>query len=233
MREEEQVWLHDLGWDYSPVSQILAAFMNQKLLPGYVAVRNQEAVGYTYFLMNNAKGLIGSIYVRKMDCSQEITDELLSMTISGLKDRPRIKRVESQIMPFNNLDVTEIFCKNGFRHFPRHYLNLDLNTFSGKRKSASQGRIVPWDYSNLEDAAKIISASYKNKTDAEICMDYRTVSGCENYLHSIIRDPGCGFFMPETSFISLDDKNKPCGLILGCRISDGIGMVSQIAVHPS
>ena len=233
MKEEAQAWLHDLGWDYSPVSQILTSFMKQKLLPGYVAVHKREAVGYTYFLTHNAKGLIGSVYVRKSTCSQEITDELLLLSISGLKDRPGIQRVEAQIMPFNNLDVSEVFFRNGFRQFPRNYLNLDLNAFSRVTMPDFVAKIVPWEFMYFECATKIISASYKNQTDAKICMDYRTVSGCHNYLRSIIENQGCGVFMPETSFMALDDNGSPCGFILGCRISDGIGMIPQIAVSPS
>ena len=233
MKEEAQTWLCDLGWDYSPVQQILISFMNQKLLPGYAAVQEQEAVGYTYFLMHRRKGIIGSIYVREMEFSQEITDELLSLTISGLKDTPRIKRVEAQIMPFHNLDISRVFFQNGFRHFPRRYLNLNLNAFSGQTLSTSTQRIMPWEFRDIESAAKIVAASYKNQPDAEICADYRTVSGCENYLRNVVNNPGCGVFMPETSFMALDQKDNPCGLIIGCRISDGIGMIPQIAVHPS
>ncbi|MEJ2245039.1 MAG: N-acetyltransferase, partial [Acidobacteriota bacterium] len=105
--------------------------------------------------------------------------------------------------------------------------------FSSQALSTSTGKIIPWESRDLESAAKIVAASYKNQADAEIYADYRTVWGCESYLRSIVKNPGCGTFMPETSFMALDQKDNPCGLILGCRISDGIGMIPQIAVHPS
>jgi hypothetical protein len=59
MDEEEKVWMSDLRWDYSPIRQILVSFIMQKLLPGYVAIADEkEPVGYTYFLINQAKGII-------------------------------------------------------------------------------------------------------------------------------------------------------------------------------
>ncbi|MBN2321141.1 MAG: GNAT family N-acetyltransferase [Acidobacteria bacterium] len=233
MDEEEKAWLSDLGWDYSPIRRILATFIRQNLLPGYVAVYGNEAFGYTYFLINKSKGIIGAIYVKATEHSQEITDKLLSLTISGLKDSPRIRRVEAQIMPFNDIDIKDIFAKNGFRYFPRRYLSLDLNAGFLKRTPASAVKIVRWDSSRLSRNADILLKSYRNQTDAVICADYRTASGCESYLRSILENPGCGVFMPEVSFMGLEENNEPCGFIIGCRLSDGVGMIPQIAVHPS
>jgi len=233
MEEEEKNWMDDLGWDYSPVRQILTSFIRQNLLPGYVAVHQNEAVGYTYFLINKSKGIIGAIYVKSTKNSQEISDKLLSLTISGLKDSPATRRVEAQIMPFNNIDITEIFIQNGFRYFPRNYLFLDLDSRLSPWSGDRPGTIVPWDESYLPHTSEILLKSYLNQTDAVICADYRTASGCEGYLRSILENPGCGVFIPEVSFMGLDDNNDPCGFIFGCRLSDGVGMIPQIAVHPS
>jgi hypothetical protein len=71
MEEEERAWMSDLGWDYSPIRQILASFVKQKLLPGYAAItKEKEAIGYSYFLVNQAKGIIGALYVSRGTRSQ-------------------------------------------------------------------------------------------------------------------------------------------------------------------
>jgi ribosomal protein S18 acetylase RimI-like enzyme len=233
MEEEEKAWMHDLDWDYSPIRRILVSFIRQNLLPGYVAVHKNEAIGYTYFLMNQSKGIIGAIYVRKTDHCQAIADKLMLLTLSAMKESPRIRRIEAQIMPFNGLDLTEIFTGNGFRYFPRRYLSLKLDHSPLKRSHASPLKIVPLDSSSLSKTAEILLKSYLNQTDAVICADYRTVSGCESYLRSILENPGCGVYMPEVSFMGLEDGNRPCGFIIGCRLSEGVGMIPQIAVHPS
>jgi|WetSurMetagenome_2_1015567.scaffolds.fasta_scaffold08606_6 ribosomal protein S18 acetylase RimI-like enzyme len=234
MEEEEQAWMSDLGWDYSPIRQILVSFVKQKLLPGYVAVAtDKEAIGYTYFLVNQAKGIIGALYVSKASRSQDAVEELLSLTISCLKDSQNIKRVEAQIMPFHNLNLTATFTKRGFSYYPRYYLDLDLDALASRPEPPCPEKIVPWDSVYLESAAEMTLMSYHNQTDAEICEDYRTKAGCTSYLRSLVENPGCGVFMPETSFMALDGQNAPCGFVICCRISGGAGMIPQIAVHPS
>ncbi len=71
MQEEEKAWMSDLSWDYSPIRKILLSFIAQKLLPGFAAVNGKNAIGYTYFLVNQAKGIIGALYVTKNGAAQE------------------------------------------------------------------------------------------------------------------------------------------------------------------
>lgn len=232
LAEEESAWMADLGWDYAPIREILVSCMNQNILPGYVAIKNKEALGYSYFLLNRTKGSIGNMYVSRSNISQHIADTLLSMSISGLRDLPRIQRVEAQIMPFNDLNCTDIFIEKGFHYHRRSYLTLDLDEFSGCAASIPTVSIIPWHSSRIPQVAGIVLASYEKQIDAVICSDYRSPSGCESYLRSITDNPGCGTFIPEASFIAMDERNSPCAFILGCRISSGVGMISQIAVHP-
>jgi ribosomal protein S18 acetylase RimI-like enzyme len=231
MDEEEKAWLTDLGWDYSAIRQILVSFIRQKLLPGYAATSKKELLGYTYFLVNQAKGIIGAIYAARLGPVQEVVENLISLAISSLTDNPQVKRVEAQIMPFNGVDFTEIFTRHEFHHYSRCYLDLNLNDFRLVGHNPEE-KITPWDSARLRLAAEMTSMSYNNQTDALICEDYRTVAGCESYIRSLVENPGCGIFMPEASYMCMDEWQHPCGFIIGCRISNGVGMIPQIAVHP-
>ena len=233
MYEEEKAWMADLSWDYTSVRQILISLVRRKLLPGYAAVCQNEAVAYTYFLVNQSKGIIGALYASKTKYSQEAVDELISLTASSLKDSTNIKRVEAQIMPFNNLNLTATFVRHGFNYFPRYFLEMDLRRYREKTDQASSERIVPWSSAYLIQAAEMSLLSYRNQTDSEICEDYITRDGCESYLRSLVENPGCGVFMPETSFMALDRQGSPCGFLICSRISSGAAMVPQVAVHPA
>jgi ribosomal protein S18 acetylase RimI-like enzyme len=232
MQDEEKMWMADLDWDYTPVRQILVSFIKQKLLPGYVAVADSEAIGYTYFLVNQAKGIIGTLYTLQSMHSQEAAGELLALSISCLKDSQNIKRVEAQIMPFHNLNLAEAFTRHGFSHTVRYYLDLDLSNHRKKTELPAALRIVPWDATYLARTAEMVLLSYENQTDADICEDYRTRTGCEGYIRSLVENPGCGIFMPESSFVGLDWQGTPCGFIFCCRISAEAAIIPQIAVHP-
>jgi GNAT superfamily N-acetyltransferase len=232
MVEEEKVWMEDLGWDYSPVRQILVSFIRQKLLPGYVAIADNGPIAYTYFLVNQTKGIVGALFSLKQEQAQEATDELLSLTISRLKETQSIKRVEAQIMPFNDLNLTGAFTHHGFSYTSRYYLELDLNSHRRKVELPTDVRIVPWDSAHIGRAADMTLQSYQDQADAEICEDYRSQAGCEGYLRSLVENPGCGIFMPEASFMALDWTGAPCGFIICCRIANGAAIIPQIAVHP-
>jgi ribosomal protein S18 acetylase RimI-like enzyme len=234
MEEEEKEWMSDLGWDYSPIRNILASFVRQKLLPGYAAVINgKDVVGYTYFLVNQAKGIIGALYVTRMNNAQTVTKELLANTIACLKDYSNINRIEAQIIPFNNSDLASTFIQNGFSYYPRYYMDLDLNSYAGKADASIKGTILHWNSAYLERAGEMTFSSYHGQVDAEICEDYCSQAGCTGYLHSLVENPGCGIFMPETSFLALDEQGDPCGYVICCRISNGFAMIPQIAIHPS
>jgi ribosomal protein S18 acetylase RimI-like enzyme len=233
MHEEERAWMSDLAWDYSGIRQILISFVRQRLLPGYVALENDRPIGYTYFLINQAKGTIGALYVTKADLSQKAVETLLSLTISSLKDSPTIHRIEAQIMPFNNSSTTATFDQHGFRCYTRFFLNLELHGYRKPNPTSSIWKIIPWSSNYLGRAAEMSLLAYRNQIDAEICEDYVTKAGCENYLRSLVENPGCGVFIPEASFLAIDRYGGLCGFLLCSRISEGYSMIPQIAVHPS
>lgn len=232
MEDEERAWMSDLNWDYAPVLQILTSFIRQKLLPGYVAVADDVAVGYTYFLRNQDKGIIGTAYAMPGIHAHEAIDELLSLSISSLKDWPNVRRVEAQIMPFHNVNLTDSFKRHGFHHLRRYYLELNLCDLQEKVDLSSALRVIPWDNRYLPQAAEIMFSSYKGQVDAEICDDYCSRTGCEGYLRSIMDTPGCGTFMPEVSLVGVDWQGTPCGFIFCCRIAPEAAIIPQIVVHP-
>ncbi len=233
MREEENAWMSDLSWDYSAIRQILTSFVRQKLLLGYAAVEDKAAVGYTYFMIGQAKGTIGALYVANVDQSQKAIEQLVSLTITFLRDSPAIERIEAQIMPFNNLNLTASFVQHGFSHFARDFLELDLHGHHKEADLPSTLKLIPWSSTHLERAAEMAQLSYRDQVDAEICEDYRTKSGCESYLRSLVENPGCGVFIPDSSFMAVDGYGHPCGFLICSRISSGAAMIPQIAVHPS
>jgi ribosomal protein S18 acetylase RimI-like enzyme len=232
MQDEEHAWMADLSWDYSPIRQILLSFLAQNLLPGYIALAGRHPVSYSYFLVHRNKGIIGTLYSSNPDCHQDIAYDVLAHAIEALKDSTGVRRIEAQIMPFHGVNLTPEFTRHGFRHYTRYFMKLAIGVSTRQPSKASPVMVVPWEPSFLRAAADIASRSYLHETDALICEDYRSSGGCESYLRSLVDNPGCGVFMPEASFVALDRGGSPCGFIMSSRISQGAGMIPQIAILP-
>jgi GNAT superfamily N-acetyltransferase len=230
--EEERAWQAELNWDFSPIRNILSGFLSRRLLPGFAAFDGKTAVAYSYFLAHHHKGIIGTIYVSRMPGSADVAFELLERTVESLRQSVKLTRIEAQIMPFNGLSLTAGFTRLGFESFSRYFLELDMSTFAGGRGMPPSERVLAWDNVMLPAAAEVVSVSYRGECDARICEDYRTLPGCTGYLRSMIENPGCGVFLPTASFVSVDHRGLPCGLVLSSRISTYAGMIPQIAVLP-
>jgi ribosomal protein S18 acetylase RimI-like enzyme len=232
MDAEEQAWRSELDWDYTPIRHILNSFIGRRALPGYVALRGESAVGYTYFLIQKDRALVGAVYATAPD-AQLIADALLSLELTGLKDTRNIRRIEAQPMPLSGVDFSGVFTSHGFQRYLRDYRELDLTTFAAQTRDVSAVQIVPWDSGYISLAAELAFRSYRNEVDAVISEDYCSITGCEGYLRSLVEQPGCGIFLPNASFISLDLNGAPCGFIISSRISGRSAMIPQISIAPS
>ncbi len=233
MEEEERCWMSELNWDYAPVRRILASFSEQRLLPGYVALDERGAVAYSYFLTHHSKGIIGTVFAAKHEEAQDVADQILSLAVECLKSTTTIRRIESQIIPFNNLSLTAVFTRHGFKCYPRYYLELDLDAHSLSEGHQAAETVVAWDPSYLRLAAEVTLDSYRGQPDAQLCQDYCTLEGCEGYLRSLMENPGCGLFLSDASFVGLDNLGAPCGYLIASQIARDAGMIPQVAISPS
>jgi ribosomal protein S18 acetylase RimI-like enzyme len=234
MQGEEHAWMAELSWNFSPIRQVLRSHLAQKMLPGYAAVAGHHALGYTYFLVHSRKGIVGTVYVPPGDQQQSLADELVALAVDSLKGSEGMRRIEAQIMTFHGVNLTAAFTRHGFQYHPRYYMQLDLATYPcGAAEAAGHRKVVPWDSAHIKDLAEMTYASYRDQVDAVMCEDYCSPEGCEGYIQSLVENPGCGTFLSDASFIALDARNQRGGFIIGSRISEGAGMIPQIAISPA
>jgi ribosomal protein S18 acetylase RimI-like enzyme len=228
---EERTWQDEIDWDYAPIRTILSTFIDQRLLPGFVAVSDKKLIAYLYFLVLRSKGMVGTVFATG-PAAQQATEKILTRAIEALKDTKTVRRIEAQIIPIAGLQLTPIFLHHGFDHFLRHYLELDLILLPPNLPRLSMS-IVPWHPQYLQQCAEVGFRSYRKGIDSVICADYRSVESCESYIRSLVENPGCGIFLPDASFIALDSRGNPCGFIITSQLSKTSGMIPQISIHPA
>jgi ribosomal protein S18 acetylase RimI-like enzyme len=236
--EEVESWGEALAWDYRSSSQMILRYVDAKILPGYAAVERGSLVGYSFFVYEGSKGVIGDLFVspRRAD-TRAVEVRLLEHVIETLQQSPGVHRVEAQLLAHNTGEVAAPFLGNGFQRFRRLFLSLNLRGAEGSAIAASRAlkdvAIRHWTEADYQPAASIITAAYRAHIDSEINDQYRTNAGSLRFLNNIVRFPGCGVFDAEASFAAIHQPTDSLiGLILCSRVRDDVGHVTQVCLLP-
>lgn len=237
LEDETQLWSRLLSWDYTGSADMILRYVDAKILPGYAAVDRGRVFGYSFFVYEGSKGVIGDLYVTngtRLPDARHVEIRLLTHVIETLQQSPGIHRVEAQLLAHEANAVSRPFLESGFQRHPRLFMVLTLGKSAGERVATHpEVEIRSWLESDYQASAAVITAAYRGHVDAEINDQYHTLSGSLRFLNNIVRFPGCGVFDAESSFVAVDRKMKSLiGLILCSRVRSDVGHVTQVCVLP-
>ena len=66
LEDEIAMWGRQLSWDYSTSAEMILRYMEAKILPGYAAIERGSIFGYSFFVYEQSKGVIGDLFVREL-----------------------------------------------------------------------------------------------------------------------------------------------------------------------
>ena len=235
--DETQLWSRLLSWDYSSSAEMILRYVDARILPGYAAVDRGRVFGYSFFVYEGSKGVIGDLYVTngtRLPDSRKVELNLLTHVIETLQQSPGIHRVEAQLLAHEANVVSRPFLETGFQRHPRLFMVLKLGANGRSSKPANPDiEIRPWTDADYQPSAAVITAAYRGHVDAQINDQYHTLSGSLRFLNNIVRFPGCGVFDAESSFVALDRRSRSLiGIILCSRVRHDVGHVTQVCVLP-
>jgi ribosomal protein S18 acetylase RimI-like enzyme len=237
LEEEIAVWGQLLSWDYTTSAEMILRYMDAKILPGYAAIERGSIFGYSFFVYEQSKGVIGDLFVRegaRTPDRHEVEQRLLTHVIETLQQSPGIHRVEAQLLSHNAGEVARSFVQQGFSRHPRVFMNFEI----AKHRQAEiampgQFEMRPWSEQDYQPAAAVITAAYRGHVDSEINDQYRTLAGSMRFLNNIVRFPGCGAFDPQASFVVFQRRTHTLvGLILCSQVRPDVGHITQVCVLP-
>ena len=238
LEEEVYMWGRLLSWDYTTSAEMILRYMDAKILPGYAAIERGSIFGYSFFVYEQNKGVIGDLFVRDGGRGydrHEVEERLLTHVIETLQQSPGIHRVEAQLLAHNTGEVARPFLQQGFSRHPRVFMNFDIGRHpqAALPTLAPQFEIRPWSEQEYQSAAALITAAYRGHVDSEINDQYRTLAGSLRFLNNIVRFPGCGAFDPQASFLVFQRRTRTLiGLILCSRVRPDVGHITQVCVLP-
>ena len=238
LEEEIAEWGRLLSWDYATSAEMILRYMDAKILPGYAAIERGSIFGYSFFVYEQNKGVIGDLFVRaggRGPERHEVEERLLSHVIETLQQSPGIHRVEAQLLAHNTGEVSRPFLQQGFSRHPRVFMNFEI----GKHPQVTlpalppEFEIRPWSEQEYQSAAALITAAYRGHVDSEINDQYRSLAGSLRFLNNIVRFPGCGAFDPRASFVVFQQRTRTlAGLILCSQVRPDVGHITQVCVLP-
>ena len=233
LEEEARHWHDELHWDYRGALDLIRRFLEAHALCGCVAFENGSAAGYSFYVLEEQKGLIGGLYVSARFSQADVGRRLLEEMLFSMRALPQLSRIEAQLMPFGGPVETPL-REQGFKLYTRQFMLLDLNKAPDWRPaSAPTMRLERWNDRFFEPCAKLIYLSYANHVDGEINDQYRSRAGALRFLKNIILLPGCGQFVPGASLaIRQPGSDELLAAVLTSEVSPGVAHTTQICVLP-
>lgn len=232
LEEEARHWHDELHWDYRGALDLIRRFLDAHALCGCVAFENGSPAGYSFYVLEEQKGLIGGLYVSSRFSQADVGRRLLEEMLFSMRALPQLSRIEAQLMPFGG-PVESPLREQGFKLYTRQFMLLDLNKMATARVAAPTMRLERWNDRFFEPCARLIYLSYANHVDGEINDQYRSRAGALRFLKNIILLPGCGQFVSGASFaIRQPGSDELLAAVLTSEVSPGVGHTTQICVLP-
>lgn len=235
LNEEIGVWQSRFFWDFRPSANLLRRFLQLHSLYGYAMREHGQVIGYSYFVCEGHKGLIGDFYVRGLHSASSVGGSILRAVVAGLMRTQGIRRIESQLILLQDSPEAIPFREYLTRH--DRYFMLIQEPAAGTLETAPTSlrvTFIPWADRYQEETAHLVSAAYRGHVDSDINDQYRTIPGARQFLTNIIRYPGCGQFSPGASVLALDDRTgRVCGACLASLVSADSGHITQLCVLPA
>ena len=235
--EETAAWRVALDWDFEPSAELVRRFVGMQALNGFALLEGPRTIGYSYYIREEKKGLIGDLYVCQRDRTAERENALIEATLEALWRSPGVRRVEAQLLLLDSPLKRKVPFASRFKPYPRRFLEAPASHARALRAREPEGiAIAPWKEAQQDDSARLVAAAYRGHIDSEINDQYRSPSGSRRFLSNIVQYPGCGTFFAPASFAAVASngvKGELCGISLASLVARETGHITQICVAPS
>src|SRR3954451_13837185 len=90
LKEECQAWRNELSWDFEKSADLVRRFVDMRALNGCALVEDDQLTGYMYWVLEEDKGLIGDLYVRRAMRSATRENVLIEAALEPIMLSPRV-----------------------------------------------------------------------------------------------------------------------------------------------
>ena len=231
--EETATWKRTLDWDFQASAGLVRRFVDLKSLNGFALLHEGEAIGYSYTVSEDHKGLIGDLYIQEAFATVENEGRLLDGVVESLIKTPAVRRIESQLMMLRNGSRLAFPYSRYLRTFNRNFMETTLDGVEDLPlgSAARWCTFDNWTEMRHDDAGALIANAYQGHVDSQINDQYRSTAGARKFLMNVVQYPGCGSFFEPGSFVAIDrGSRRLCGMCLSSLVSPDVGHITQVCV---
>jgi ribosomal protein S18 acetylase RimI-like enzyme len=243
---ESEAWHANLRWDYSGSARLIAACLNEKRLTGYALVDGRQVGGYSFFLYEGEKALIGDLFAEPG--TEQRAQVLLEHVLETLMATPGIRRIEAQLPHFRAEELEPAFLSRRFETYLRRFMLLPLvpmpahrgvplppetSTATATDPLGGPFRSERWERKYDRQAASLLYHTYRDHVDAVINDQYSSTPGAARLIENIVQMRGCGEFIePASSVVVHQASRKLAGVLALTAVRPCTAHIPQIAVAP-
>lgn len=237
LAEERRIWAEQMRWDFAASREIVQRYLDQRALTGYALLDAGRPVGYTYFVHEEHKALVGDLFVSAPYRTLETQHRLLRHVVETAQHLPGVLRVEAQLIMLESDLVASLYPTWELAVFDRQFMLADgVQSMSREAFGAGLRAPVvfePWDERHQEAASQLIARCYQGHVDSRINDQYQSAAGARRFLHNITNYPGCGAFHHPAAMAAFDRRTgQMCGLALTSLVEARVGHITQVCVAP-
>lgn len=235
LEEEAAAWREKLDWDFGPSADLVRRFTSRGMLAGNALVTHGGVAGYSYFVVDEHKGLIGDLYVRAALRSPDTEALLLDTVVRRLMQSRPVRRIESQIILLDGALTLPLPAPEFSSLHPRSFMMADLASLRLAPVRLPAGiRFEAWNEWRQPEVGTLIADAYQGHIDSQINDQYRSVSGARRFLTNIVQYPGCGTFFAPASLLAMQASTaRLCGACLASLVAGRVGHITQVCVEPA
>lgn len=225
---EARAWQDELHWNVTESWRVIEPARQVGQLPGLVASDSAgRPTGWTAFLPHE-----GHLQVMAIAAPDSMTAAVL---VDGVLASPHVGDSTSTIICVRSgtPGLVEVLGERGFDVEVYRYLSVDLR--SG---AVPQASVVRWSHHD-EEMARLCARAYDGSRSVRAFATGGTMSEWRSYVASLVQGTGCGWFLPELSFVVAGvDGDLPGGAhelqaaIMMTDLGPGTVHIAQMVVDP-
>jgi ribosomal protein S18 acetylase RimI-like enzyme len=234
LAEETAVWREELEWDFEKSADLVRRFVELRALNGCALLEYGAIAGYVYYVLEENKGLVGDLYVRREFRGMERESRLLEAALDPVMATPNVMRVECQLMMLDAATRENAPRSRYLSTFGRNFMRIDLERAPLQASRLRRAIYLERWSDHYQDAAgQLIAAAYAGHIDGRINDQYRSSAGARRFLYNIVQYPGCGAFYRPASYAAFEAATgRLCGVSLASLVAPDCGHITQICVAP-